>query len=345
MAQPAAKMDYSQRAVMQRALDKHPPQGPVHAAARSEAVQQALAAYERADADALELQASYRRWARIVLRTTAVGGLLGAVVLLPPGLLGGAAPAVRGAVGGAQAVALVVGILAMQWIAWRRPLDGWMRERAEAEHQRGEVFRALVAAEAPPGADAKELTRQKLAVAMEAHVGDQLAFYKSACRRHSKGASRVSPLRLLGYVLIALALALSIASLFEGLASLARYMSWHLPGWFEWLAAKANWIVDNDGRRWQVVAGTISSSVLAYAAARSLLDQNERNLSLYTAVVQKLETLIETGRGAVDTAAAEGRVADVAAFLDEARTIMQSEHAVWIGINRVAPTFSKVKLS
>ena len=344
MALPAAKMDYSQRAVLQRALDKHAPEAPIHAAAKSEAVQQALAAYDRADADALELQASYRRWARIVLRATAVGGLLGAVVLLPPGLLGGAAPAVRGAVGGAQAVALVIGIIAMQWIAWRRPLDGWMRERAEAEHQRGEIFRALVAAEVPR-ADAKQLTRQKLAAAMEAHVGDQLAFYKSACRRHSKGASRVSPLRLLGYALIALALVLSIASLLDGLAELARHMNWSRPGWLEWLASQAHWIVDNDGRRWQVVAGTISSSVLAYAAARSLLDQNERNLSLYTAVVQKLETLIETGRGAAETAAAEGHVADVAAFLDQARTILQSEHAVWIGINRVAPTFSKVKLS
>lgn len=345
VAGPAAKTDYSQRAVLQRALDKFPTEAPIHAVARTEAVQDALAAYETADAAALALQAGYRRWARIVLRATAIGGLLGAIVLLPPWVLGSAAPAVRGAVGGLQAIALLVGIIAIQWIGWHRPLDGWMRDRAEAEHQRGEIFRALVTAATPPGADPGQLAGQKLAVSMEAHVGDQLAFYRSACRRHAKGASRVSPLRLLGYALIGIALVLSLVSLADAVAELARYLGWRMPAWLEWLAEHAHRIIDMDGRRWQVVAGTVSSSVLAYAAARSLLDQNERNLSLYTAVVHKLDTLIETGRARAEQAAAEGRIADVAAFLDEARTIMQSEHAIWIGINRVAPTFAKVKLT
>lgn len=57
------------------------------------------------------------------------------------------------------------------------------------------------------------------------------------------------------------------------------------------------------------------------------------------------ELPIETGSGSAEQAAAQGRIADVAAFLDKARTIMQSEHAVWIGIGRTAPTVGKMKWS
>ena len=57
------------------------------------------------------------------------------------------------------------------------------------------------------------------------------------------------------------------------------------------------------------------------------------------------EVRIENGGRSAEQAAADGRIAHVAAFLDKARTFMQSGHAVWIGISRTSPTFGKMKWS
>ncbi len=56
---------------------------PIRAVAESDAVQERLAEFERADVAALKAQSLYRRAARTALRATTFGTLVGALLLLP----------------------------------------------------------------------------------------------------------------------------------------------------------------------------------------------------------------------------------------------------------------------
>jgi hypothetical protein len=306
-----------QREAIDRALASLPPNAPVRAIVASKDVQDKLTAFEAADSRAKAEQDRYKLWGRRGIGATTFGVVLGALVLLPVDTWLEGAPKV--VIGALQTLALAVTFGATLLITWLRPLHEWMSSRAEAERLRGKVFDAIVNGKAPPGADARVLLGQKLDLLMAAHVDDQLGYFKKRSREHRKLASKFSPLRLLGYLLIVCATLL-------GAAALASELGVRLPGVLKDLV---DHLVLRDANRWQLGLATIASGILAHATAQTLMDQDERKAVLYDITAKKLRKLIDRDLANVRDAVAKGEESALERFFADVRSIMEQEHAVW----------------
>lgn len=317
-APAASRASSYQRAAIDRFVASLPATAPLRPITASAAVADALVRYEIADARAEAAQSRYRGWAQNGLRATTFGVIVGALLLLPLDKAVEGLP--RLIIGGLQTLALIVTFGATLVVSWWRPLDEWLEHRAEAEALRGELFKTIIDA-APQGGefDAAVLASEKLDLVMAAHVDDQLAFFDRRAAQHARNASHISPIRVLGYALVAAAALLGIAATLDrlGLA---------LPAPVDGLA---HWLVLADANRWQLGIATIASGILSFASARSLMNEDGRKAKLYKATAMKLRRLVAKRLPPARDAAARGETLAVRNFLLEARAILDQEHAVW----------------
>jgi len=308
-----------QRAAIEEYLKGVPATAPIRAVVASPAVQDQLKAFEKADQDAIIAQARYRRYAYLALAATTLSALAGAVLILPLGQVLPEFP--RPAASLIQTVSLLVSVIAIQWLLWRRPLDDWLASRARAEQLRGRIFEAILA-EGTEDGGSSALVRQKLDCAMAAHVEDQLAFFKNSATRHRTTARALSPLSVLGYLLLTLAVAIG----FLGLPPLLT--SFHVSVMPEIVAIAAA-LTPLEHSQWQLGFGTMASNLLAHMTARSMLDQDERKASLYEATADRISELVGAERAATEAAADQGDLAAVTAFFERLRRVLEGEHAAW----------------
>ncbi len=306
-----------QRQAIEEFLSKLPGDAPVAAIARSAAVQAELAAYESADVEAMLAQARYQTWGRRGIRATTFGIIIGAILLFPVEQVINGVP--RMIVGGMQTLALAATFGATLLLSWLKPAGEWMSSRAEAERRRGKTFATILKAPAPSGADPKTVLTQKLALLQAAHVKDQLRYFERRAEQHKALASQFSPLRILGYLLVAGATLL-------GLAALAKQLGAALP---QTVDALATALVIPDANRWQLGITTIASGVLAHATARTLMDEDERKATLYEITAQKLKILITRDLPKVEAAVSNGDGASLQKYFTDVRSILDQEHAVW----------------
>jgi hypothetical protein len=309
--------DSFQRAAIERYFGTLPETAPMRLIVASPAVQEQLAIYEMTDAAALAAQARFRAWGRRGLTATTFGILIGALLLFPLGSLVAGKP--RVVIGALQTFALLMTFDATLLITWLKPLDQWMSNRAEAEQHRGKIFAIILSSSGPTPADSKALAAEKLDLLMAAHIDDQLRFFDRRAREHRKVASKFSPLRLLGYLLIICASVIGLATLLKGL-DIA------LPATISRLVA---FIAVSDANRWQLGMTTMASGILAHATARTLMEEDERKAALYKVTAVKLRKLIESDFPKVQASAASGDEAMLRTFFAQARGIMEQEHAVW----------------
>jgi hypothetical protein len=85
-----------------------------------------------------------------------------------------------------------------------------------------------------------------------------------------------------------------------------------------------------DSSRWQLGLGAIASSLLAFASARSLMDQDERNASSYKATTSLLRRIRADDLPGAEAAAEAGHVADVTRFCEKVQAVLSAEHLTWI---------------
>jgi hypothetical protein len=310
-----------QRLEIERFLGGLPAAAPLRAAVAAGGVWPAVDAFEAADKAAVAAQGRYRRAARLALRATTFGTLAGALLLLPLDQFLNGAP--KYAIGALQTVSLICTLGAVWWLGRRRPVDAWMQSRAEAEQARGAIFEAVLEAHPAGAYDAGTLTAEKLDCIQQAHIDDQLRYFDKASRRHAKAASRNSPLRLAGYVLI------GAAFIVGGVGLIQVAEAFGFVG-FAALHGVASLFTASDLSRAQLGLGTMASSILAHATARSMLEQDERNAALYTLTARRLRAYLERNRGDVRARAAAGDLASVTAFYRGARQILEAEHTAWL---------------
>lgn len=315
-AKPAAGV-HAQRAVIDDHLARLDANAPIRAIVSAPQVQQRLAEFEAADACALAEQARFRKWARRGLRATTFGVLVGALILLPLDAFFAGTP--RRVIGALQTTALLVTFGATLLTLWLKPLDQWVRFRAEAETLRGRIFDEIMSEPAPAGSDAAEVATQRLDLLMAAHVQDQLAFFKKRSRQHGRVASHFSPIRIVGYLLI-------IAAGLVGGAALLHSLGLPLPPNF---AALIERIVLADANRWQLGIATMASGILAHATSRALMEEDERKAALYKVTAERLQELIDDNLPATKADCAIGSETRLRQFFRDARHIMDQEHAVW----------------
>lgn len=307
-----------QRAAIEKHLATLSETAPIRAIAHGSDVEAKLAAFEAADERALMEQGRYRWWGRLALRATTFGTLVGALLLLPIDVWIDGLP--RSVIGSLQTLALIVTICAVLLINWLKPIDQWMRYRAMAEQLRGQIFAAVVDGKAPNGTAPGALATQKLDLLLAAYVNDQLTYFDTTIRKLKKATSRYSPMRLFSYLLITLAGVL-------GVVVAAKSIDLPLPSALQLLI---DWLAVPNASRWQLGMATMASSVLAYATARTLMDQDHRNAALYAVTASKLRDFIADHLNSVTTtAAATGDDGALRAFFANARQILEAEHMAW----------------
>jgi SMODS and SLOG-associating 2TM effector domain 3 len=297
-----------------------PQDGPLRRVMQLGAIEAQLKAFDEADQKAIAKQKQYRHAGRIALWTMTISIIVGALALMPldqwlEGRTGQLASA-------GQTIALAVAVLAVVWIAWRQPVDLWMQARAKAEAIRADIFRSILAAPLPD-ADALQLLKEKFACFKHAHLRSQLEFFENKGRQARKSCGRATPVRLVGYLLTAFAILFGLAALTKG------WSNFGLPVWQPVLAA-ADWLLVPDAHRWQLGLGTIASSVLAFASARSLMDQDERNATCYLVAAEQIKNVVDTALADADAAASRGDQDAVVAFADRIQKILDAENLAWI---------------
>jgi hypothetical protein len=289
--------------------------GPMRQLIASPAIEDKLAAFDRADQVAIDAQGFYRRFCRFALRAMLIGAVMGGIVLLPIELFAREWP--RRIIGAVQALALVASFIAVMWLGRRQSVGLWMHARAQAEALRADVFRAIVRA----GVDAKDLLPQVLACFKAAHLDWQLGYFRKRGGEHMKSAGRGTPFRLTAYVLTTASVLLACTGLLAVAGDFG--ILW------EPLKDVAPHLQVKDAGRWQLGLGALASSVLAFASARTFLDQDERNAACYAATADQLDELVRTELADAEAAARAGQALPVLAVCEKVQSVLSAEHMAW----------------
>lgn len=304
------------RQALQLHLRDLPAEAPIRAILATPAVEAKLAEFDAADAIAIREQRAYRRLNRFALWSMLVGALIGALVLLPLDTWIDGLP--RKTIEALQALALILAVIAVMWSSWRRSVGRWMHSRAQAEALRADVFRAIMQS----GARDKERLQPALACFKDAHLDWQLGFYKKRGREHHHAAGAATPYKMAAYLLTGVSVLLGIV----GLANLAAELGISIPYVSGWLRSL---LVPQSGR-WQIGLGTMASSLLAFASARSFMDQDDRNAACYELAAAELDRLSGDGLQGATAAARDGRADEVLAFCERIQAVLSAEHLAWI---------------
>lgn len=316
---------YDQRPEIARHIAKTPVNEPIRELVSALAHDDRLKAYEDADADAAKAQRGYKRWAQIALTLMTVATIISSAMLFPLEKLIPASAAWRGLISGLQSAANAIALLVVWWLNRSGTAGTWMTRRAEAERLRGDYFRALLLAPAPAGADADQMWRAKLDLVDAAHLAYQRGYLASAERRHRKGASSRAWPRALATIATLAGIAVGAIALMAGFGA-------SMPDWLWWVG-----LVLDDPTRWQLGLNTAGSALLAYASARAMVTQDERNAALFAVTRQRLDALrTPERRKAVQDAADRGDGDAVLAYVDAAQSILDADHQAWM-LNRPPP--------
>lgn len=318
-----------QRKAILKALEPLPPDAPIRAAVAGPEIQRRLGEFEEADAKAIAHQNWYRRLYLCALLATTLGTVVGALALLPFENL--FKEEHLKTISLTQTTAMILTTLLLVVISVSKPVDKWLRFRADAERKRSDLFEAILQARVPGAGP--EFTRQQLDVLAKAYFKEQIDYFVSSARRHERAASHAVWPKLFAYALLAVAFtvaAMVLVATFGDLERLFNAMMSTFSKGDDWHRTAA---------RLQLGLGTMASALLAHANARSLMDHDERKAALYKETARNLtEYLIRVMPEARTRAdAGDGSMSDV--VFQQVRHILEGEHAAWIGVRSLRNPF------
>jgi hypothetical protein len=309
-------IDPHRRSDVRKAIDAHlekvPPGAAIRSIVATADIKFRLNQFDWADGTALKKQRSYRRSRLLALWATMTASVVGAFTLLPLDQWIAAWP--RLVIQVLQAVGLALAFVATVWVGMRRSIGQWLQSRAVAERMRADVFRAIMRG----GAASGETLAPVLACFRDAHLDWQLAFYNS---RETQSAGTTAPYKMVGYVLLAVAVVPGLV----GLADVAAKLQLQLP----METAIQSLRLEQPGR-WQLGLGAMATSILAFARMRSFMDLDDRNASFYPIAAAELRRICSTDLAAAETAATRGSLVEVLAFCEAVQTAVDAEHLAWM---------------
>lgn len=307
---------YDQRPRIAEYVDTLAPDAPLRAVVRDTAFDDALKLYEDADQDAGRAQRIFKRSAGLALALMTLATLISSLMLFPIERLWPESVQWRGFVSGLQSAANTIALGVVWFLNRSEGAMRWLDLRAEAERLRGDYFRAILAAPAPAGADARQLLCEKLGLLEHAHHDYQRAYLVSAVRKHAAGATRRARPRRLSTAATAVAILIGMAALaatVSGPDSLLR-----------WVVAALT-----DPIRWQLGLNTMASALLAFASARSMIHQDDRNAALYRGTLAELDRVRAEQRETAAAAALRADETGVARYAREVQTVLDADHRAW----------------
>ena len=280
------------------------------------------------DTLAVIAQGRYKSAGRFALGTALIATLLGAALLPSVQTL---PPEVRLPATMVQYLCLLAAILAARHLAFARPFDEWMKERALAEIARIKLFNDIMQANEEVRDSEYPLLPLKLEYFRRYQFDVQRRYHKGRGDQHARSAGHSKRWRATSSVLSYFAAAIAALALFK----LSIYFR-VLPPWLEGVAAVAIPFRE-DADRWLLALGVASAALYGFAAARSLMNLDERNASRYLITHDNLEFLGATRLPAARADAAAGRQPEVTAFVDRVQALISSEHQEWVRWRELSP--------
>ena len=287
-----------------------------------------MAQYFQGDTKALSAQARYKRAGRVALGASLGATLIGAAFILPASQR--LPPDVHSLATVAEYCLLFFAFLAARYIALARPFDAWMKQRAQAEIARRQLFNDVYrrggrprGRAAPAAFEARYFRRYQLEV--------QRRYYDGRGRQHARAAGHTKVWRgtSLGLT-VAAGCVVVLASL--SLLSLPETAAADL---LQIAVDYAAWVRSDD--RWLLAIGVAASALYGFAAARSLINLDERNASRYLTTWDNLNFLHATQLDYVRRRAAEGDRAQVDQFVARIQALISSEHQEWVRWREMTP--------
>jgi len=291
-----------------------------------------MASFNAADAKASAAQSHYKRLAK----TSAVASFLAVVIasalLLPRATV--VPPVSLTLATFVQFALLAVSFMCSLWTGFARPFETWMRQRAQAETKRIELFDTVLAASEMAQPGELPLLPLQLEYVRRFQLDVQRAYYKRRGRQHLWVARRGVVLRALALLIIAIAVIPVLANL--------RGSGW-IP---QSLAPVFNRLPEPAelAQRVFLSLGLIGGALQGLLAAYALLGQDERNAARYADTSQNLEALAHGPLSEARAAAAAGTRGPVLTFVALLHQQISSEHREWVALRTIAPDLSLDRL-
>lgn len=215
-------------------------------------------------------------------------------------------------------------------VAYRRPFDAWMRERATAEHLRISLFNRIIAAREANDAGELPYLQLKLEYFRRYHLDVQRKYYRERGQQHRNAVVRASILRWLGTLMIVVAGApVILRHFFPDLHTLM----------FE--IGLLDWARDGDlQQRFLIAMSTTGAALQGFLVASNLINQDERNAARYKSTSENLEALASRPLDEARAAATAGDEQSVQTFAALVQEQISSEHREWVSLRAVAPNLS-----
>jgi hypothetical protein len=99
------------------------------------------------------------------------------------------------------------------------------------------------------------------------------------------------------------------------------------------LATQALGYVPGDPSKAQLALVACGSSLLAYASARSMMNQDRRNAALYRSTLTQLDDMVQdpnTGLAAAERDIRSGKNQAAMTFFNNARDMLKQDHGAWL---------------
>lgn len=304
---------------------------------RDPALADTIASYRTADSTALYAQSRYRRLATTAAMTSFAAVLLGTATLLalPIGL----PPALLSTATGAQAVLVMVSLMAALANGWLRPFEAWQSARAEAENHRIAIFNAVSTAAPAPTENPAHVLGLQLEYFRRYQFDVQRDYYQRRSRSHGQSAARSRIWRIVALLLVVAGGASLLWSL--------RGQSW-LPDVFRGVLGTLPERGEL-GQRLFLALGIWASALQNLLSSLALITLDERNAARYSVTAENLEALagraLNEARAAVASADGVAARAAVTSFVALVHDQISSEHREWIALRKVAPELSLRQLS
>ncbi|MFA5899353.1 MAG: hypothetical protein WC829_09605 [Hyphomicrobium sp.] len=320
IGQDDANSDWNLRAG-DHAEELPPEAGPLKRVLEHDAITQIMGEFSVGDAKAVAARARYQRIGRLSLYAATLATVIGALFLLPiEAWLNGRMAAIASML---QVLSLVVAFLASRYLVGAKPLDIWMKSRAQAEIARIAYFEAVTDALEPQRAGELPLLPLALEYFRRYQLDVQRRYYKGRAAQHAAAMWRNN--RWLRAGLLVTVISVVVATLLA--VHLAADAGLPVPPWL--LLLPSQW-AGTGPNRISLALGVVASALYGLGVARSLMDLDERNASRYATTSGNLEYLVDTGFAAAQAAATDGNAVTVKDFITQVHNQISSEHREWI---------------
>jgi hypothetical protein len=306
--------------------------GPLKRVLMRERLEQIIDAFNSADREALAAQARYKLLSKAGAIASFASVSLAGISLLT--VLGSVPSALLTGIAAVQGLLVITSFTCSLLLGQGRYFEVWMRQRAEAENARINLFRRVLSAEEPNRPNELPLLPLKLEYFRRYQLDMQRRYYTGRGAQHAAAVRRRWWWRVAALTLIVIA-GMPLLWMFHGgdvLPNLLGNILTIVPPKTELT------------QRIFLCLGLTGGALQGLLASYALLNHDERNAARYQDTARNLDDLASRPLDEARAAAAAGDSERVFAFAALVNEQISSEHREWIALRSVVPDLSLDRL-